>query len=115
VRVFHRFAAALAVATALIALPGCRDETHFDAAYWRSQRGVPENDNGRFGMVEAMRHHVHPGMTREAVLALLGPPDATEPAGDLYILGIGWGGIDGNYLYLDYENDVLAKIRVVQG
>ncbi|MGL6290946.1 MAG: hypothetical protein ACRC2H_09685 [Silanimonas sp.] len=110
-----RLAALFAVSTALIALPGCRDETHFDAAEWRAQRGTPENENSRFGMVEAMRHHVHPGMTREAVLDLLGPPDAAEPAGDLYVLGIGWGGIDGNYLYLDYENGVLKKIRVVQG
>lgn len=110
-----RLAALVVAAAALIVVPGCRDETYFDAAAWRAQRGAPENENSRFGMVEAMRHHVHPGMTREAVLEVLGPPDGAGESTDSYVLGMGWAGLDGNYLYLDYENGVLKKIRVVQG
>lgn len=100
---------ALCIALALAACAA--PSTRFDAAAWKSQRGVPEQKNLRNGMAVAAREQLRVGMTREAVVALLGEPDFRKDAGriDVYAIGASPLGIDPQYLELTYRDGRLAS------
>ncbi|MGN6150851.1 MAG: outer membrane protein assembly factor BamE domain-containing protein [Lysobacteraceae bacterium] len=78
----------------------------FDSGAWKAQRGVAAKDNTRGGMVAAVEAAVHPGMSREDVLRLLGEPDATDAATstDTYELGVARFGVDEEYFAIHYRD-----------
>ncbi len=82
------------------------DDRPFDAETWRMFAGseVPDNPRGR--MAEAVVSEVlEPGMTREAVVEMLGPAEFEDPTGPLtYNLGM-WSGPRTEYDWLDIYFD----------
>ncbi len=84
--------------------------SRFDSEAWKAQRGVDETNMTRYAMVSSLERELHPGMPRERVLELLGPPDSSAEDGsaDTYLLGIGFSP-DPQYLKLTYKNGLLVS------
>lgn len=60
----------------------------FDKAGWAAERGNYDRDSRRGAMVGQLDEAgVKAGATRDTVRALLGEPDSTGPATDIYFLG----------------------------
>ncbi|MCL1551866.1 hypothetical protein [Xanthomonas nasturtii] len=112
---------ALAVLLFLTPLAACTMQTtqDFDAAMWKSQRGVDFEDNKRIYMVGALKQVIHVGMRREDVIALLGPPDYTKESEttstDAYYLGISPFAADTEKYTIQYQNGKLISHHTVQG
>ncbi len=79
----------LATALLLLGVSGCGEKTMgFDKAGWAGERGNYDGKNVRAGMTDGLEAAgVKLGATRDAVRALLGEPDSTGPAADIYFLG----------------------------
>lgn len=90
--------------------------TRFDSTLWKSQRGVPDEKNRRNDMAVAAREQLRVGMTREAVLAILGEPDSrkSDDTIDVYAVGASPLGIDPQYLELTYRNGRLASFAITE-
>lgn len=98
----------------------------FDAALWnhpdwRSSYAIETGDHSiRQQMVDdLLATHLHVGMTRDDVLALLGPDDETAPfprgaAASVYWLGAERGfPVDSEWLLLDFDaGSKLARARL---
>lgn len=77
----------------------------FDPVVWRAQAGVVSG-NRRFGMIADLEAgKLRPGMTREEVYALLGPPEASGPGRDTWELGIRTFGMDHESYDVRYGPD----------
>lgn len=91
-----------------LSLSACAMEQtpRFDSDAWKAQRGVAAKDNTRGGMLAAMEAVVQPGMSRDAVLALLGEPDTrdAETGIDTYELGVAKFGVDEEYYEIRYRD-----------
>ncbi|ATY32165.1 hypothetical protein [Sphingomonas psychrotolerans] len=60
----------------------------FDKAGWAAERGNYDGESRRGGMVARLDDAgIVVGAPRETVRALLGEPDSTGPAADIYFLG----------------------------
>jgi len=99
--------AALALSLSL-SLSACAMEQtpRFDSDAWKAQRGAAARDNTRGTMLTAMEGVVHPGMSREDVLRLLGEPDGSdaETGTDTYELGVAKFGVDEEYYEIRYHD-----------
>lgn len=90
--------------------------SQFDAAAWKAQRGIPEARNRRNDMVVAARDRLRAGMTRAAVVDILGEPDSRKADGiEVYALGASPFGIDPQYLELTYRDERLAAFVITEG
>ena len=59
----------------LFALTGCQHASAFDRAVWLQNPAMEDTHNPRAWMVQdVMENHLHAGMARPAVIALLGEP-----------------------------------------
>jgi len=82
----------------------------FDSAAWKAQSGNYEGENLRCGMVESLEENLQAGMSKQAILDLLGPPDTTREAGEVYFLGRSSYGVSYEVYVLQYdEQDRLAR------
>lgn len=86
------------------------ETSRFDAEAWKAQRGIDESEMTRYAMVSSLEKELRPGMPRERVLELLGPPDSSAGDGsiDTYLLGIGFSP-DPQYLKLTYKDGRLVS------
>lgn len=81
----------------------------FDADVWRAQRGSTARETPRTGLVVPLeRNHLHKGMTRAAVIELLGEPDRRQPRSDHYRLGASPVGIDFETYVIEYDEQDLV-------
>lgn len=110
-----RLACALAflTLTSSLSLVACAmaDNSKFNSTVWKEQRGVELRENKRLAMLDDLEHKLHPGMNREEVLALLGPPDSRDAmkSVDIYEVGISSVGIDGEVYRIVYQNGKLVS------
>lgn len=82
----------------------------FDSAAWKAQSGNYEDDNPRDGMVASLKKRLRAGMSKQAVLDLLGPPDTIREAGEVYFLGRSAYGVSYEVFVLRYdERDRLVR------
>ncbi len=87
----------------------------FDSEKWKANSGCSAS-NPRWHMRRDAEARLTPGLTREAVLELLGPPDAMEPDEMLYCLGF-WSGLrmDPDHLHVWFDGTGrLASSAVLQ-
>ncbi len=90
--------------------------TGFDDELWRAQHKNTSHKNPRIGMVSALDTVLEKGMTRDEVMALLGPPEAKADGRDLYSLGASPYGIDFEQLAVEYDADNrLERYYVIRG
>ena len=101
---------------------GCSGKTRsnmsgFDAALWKAQHDRDETlENPRASMVGSLIDvRLQTGMTRAAVLELLGPPEFQRNGNDYYTLGRAPYGIDYEYLVVHYEQDKVTLAKVERG
>jgi hypothetical protein len=97
----------------ITAIAGCAMQSEkFDSAAWKSERGMSEADMTRVGMLSKLEKELKPGMPREDVLELLGPPDDSTKDGsvDTYLLGIGMSP-DPQYYKLTYKDGALTSSK----
>ncbi len=101
---------------ATLALAGCAGTapSRFDSAAWQAQRGAEPQQNRRGAMLPALQQALRPGMARDEVIALLGPPDRHDAAAgsDVYELGVSGYGVDEAYYQLDYRDGKLVEHRL---
>jgi hypothetical protein len=83
----------------------------FDKARWAASAVVlhtdPEDilDSSRQSMVQdVLAHELRPGMSRAAVLAVLGPADYNEGDDQLWSYDTGWSGIDPTGLVIEFSD-----------
>jgi outer membrane protein assembly factor BamE (lipoprotein component of BamABCDE complex) len=82
---FARFAI---VALLVAATPACGGQMSFDKDRWAQEKGNYDGKNARGAMVgDLAAAGVSPGATKKRVRELLGEPDSTGPAADVYYLG----------------------------
>ena len=93
------------VAAGLLLMAGCGDGAMaFDSAKWAAERGNYDGESARTTMVAAARDAgLRPGASRAAVRGLLGEPDSTGPAADIYFLGRSRSGPSFETLRIDYD------------
>lgn len=98
---------------AVLMLIGCA-QPEFDRAKWADARGADPVANPRGAMVEdAERAGLRPGASRATVRELLGLPDASDAAADVYDLGIAPFYHDDQSLVVEYNNQgVVVVVRV---
>src|SRR5688572_7954485 len=100
----------LLIAIAAIALFGLRwfRGQAFDRNVWHQFHENDEPDNPRYSMVKSLqRSYLHPGLTREQVIELLGEPDVAKSP-DMYEYNLGmWSGFridyDGLQVHFDSQ------------
>jgi hypothetical protein len=88
--------AALAAAVSFLQTGGRADG--FDAARWRA-----DAEGERFVQLDALGPLLEPGLTRDAALALLGPPDAERPGLLIWRLGVRPFRMDAEQLELRFD------------
>lgn len=91
----------------------------FDRKTWTSETRIYEEDAPRRAMIDAVLARLGPGMSREAVTELLGPPTDTPYFRDhnlVYWLGQGGNGlsVDSAWLLVDFEDGGLVSARVAE-
>ena len=87
----------------------------FDGALWRAQHSSAalEQDNPRIEMVSTLNQDVLvPGMARDEILILLGPPEYQDREADYYELGRSPLGVDYEQLVIQYKNGKLVQVAV---
>ncbi|QAY77419.1 hypothetical protein [Sphingosinicella sp. BN140058] len=94
-----------------IALSSCdRGRTSFDRQTWAAERGNYDGANRRAAMVSALeKAGVVPGAARPSVRGVLGEPDSTGPAADIYFLGRSEVGPSFEILRIDYDRDGMVR------
>jgi hypothetical protein len=90
-------AAALAAAAGL-ALFGAGRGEGFDPARWRA-----DAEGDRFAQLDALGPLLAPGLTRDAAVALLGPPDAESAGLMVWWLGVRPFRMDAEQLELRFD------------
>jgi hypothetical protein len=97
-----------------LALAGCGGgQMTFDKAGWAAERGNYAGESRRGAMVTQLDHAgVVVGATRASVRALLGEPDSTGPAADIYFLGRSATGPSFETYRIEYSAD--GKVRAAR-
>lgn len=107
---------ALALSAILLTtIAGCvMHSEKFDSTAWKSERGMSESRMTRDNMVPELEKVLRPGMTKEQVLELLGPPDDSTKDGSIhtYLLGIGMSP-DPQYYKLTYKDGILVSHKKI--
>jgi hypothetical protein len=104
----------LTLALALVSCGG--GQMGFDKAGWAAERGNYDRDSRRGAMVSALDDAgVVPGATRETVRALLGEPDSTGPAADIYFLGRSATGPSFETYRIEYSDGKVSAASVRRG
>lgn len=81
----------------------------FDTAKWASSKGNYAGENPRLAMLDAAEAAgVKVGATRTAVRALLGSPDGSSPAKDIWYLGRSAHAPDYQTLEVRYNDKALV-------
>lgn len=98
------------------ACDGMSDSQGFDAEQWRAgQRDAAFYERRHHMAGELIDKHLKPGLSREQVLALLGPPDDRSGGVLRYTLGSSYGA-DIDYLTIRFdERDRLKSAAVTHG
>ena len=79
------------------------DNSRFDAETWKSGANRAKS-NPRYEMADAVvKQQIKPGMTREQVVALLGPPDRQQADNYSYLIGAGDLGVDGEGVVVAFD------------
>jgi hypothetical protein len=101
------------LALALV-LAGCGGgQMGFDKAGWAAERGNYDRESRRGGMVAQLDDAgITVGAARETVRALLGEPDSTGPAADIYFLGRSATGPTFESYRIEY--DAAGKVRAAR-
>lgn len=87
-----------------------KGQASFDRQTWAAERGNYDGANRRAAMVSALeKAGVLPGATRPSVRGVLGEPDSTGSAADIYFLGRSEVGPSFEVLRIDYSGD--GKVR----
>lgn len=94
----------------------------FDAETWRAGAVTGaadaslEYDNPRYDLAGPLiRDHLHEGMTRDAVLQLLGPPDSVQGTELHYVIGANPYHIDPDALVIGFDaDDRVTQVRIIQ-
>jgi hypothetical protein len=84
----------------------------FDAELWQAQRATEalELENMRSAMLPALqREHLEPGATRDAIRALLGPPESERGETDVHELGRSPMGVSYEPVAIEYDGDELVR------
>ena len=84
----------------------------FDAEVWRAQHDTPalNEENPRGAMAAELRHEIlTPGMPRDRVLELLGPPEFEVDGADHYELGRTPLGASYEQLAIVYADGLLVR------
>jgi hypothetical protein len=105
------------IATLLaLAAPGCKNEqAAFDTSGWAAERGNYDRESRRGAMVRGLAQAgIIPGAPRERVRTLLGVPDSTGPAADIYFLGRSATGPTFDIYRIDYGTDARVRAAAVQ-
>ncbi|MDP5280261.1 hypothetical protein Q9Q95_15135 [Sphingomonas sp. DG1-23] len=85
----------------------------FDKAGWAAERGNYDGESRRGGMVAQLDDAgIVPGAPRETVRALLGEPDSTGPAADIYFLGRSATGPTFESYRIEYDS--AGKVRAAR-
>lgn len=107
--------AAAAIALALVACDG--GHVAFDKAGWAAERGNYERESRRGAMVAGLDEvGIVAGASRDAVRALLGEPDSTGPAADIWFLGRSAAGPSFETYRVDYDAaGRVARAAVLRG
>lgn len=90
----------------------------FDRAVWTSETAIYEESYPRLAMLDDVRARLEPGMSREAVVDLLGPPTETPYFADhdlVYWLGQERSGVsvDSAWLVVDFAETGLDRVQVL--
>lgn len=106
-------AAAIALPLALGAVAWSLRADAFDTATWRAEAGKWGEANRRQDLYVEAERRLPPGTPRDAVVRLLGPPDATGPEADRYALGRATWSVSLETLVIPYDaKGRVAAIRV---
>ncbi|GLS46832.1 hypothetical protein [Methylobacterium brachythecii] len=88
----------------------------FDGRAWKAAYGSTERKNPRAAMVEEVKAALETGMTREAIIDRLGPPEIEKDGVLTYALGVGGFGVDYSYLVLRLDGGGrLSSVSVSRG
>jgi hypothetical protein len=81
-------------------------DSNFSSQRWRDEgTRNDERSKVRYAMLESLeRDHLRPGMMRDAVRKLLGPPDAGTVVSDEYDLGRSPVGVTYEAYVIDYDS-----------
>jgi hypothetical protein len=90
-------------------------EQGFDSDHWKAQYDVDDRDNPRAGMVTALERLLTPGMSRDAVLDLLGRPESQDVNQFRYSIGVSPYGIDYEYFVVEFDRDGLVRTFIMRG
>jgi hypothetical protein len=103
-------------------LSACNHSPVFDRKVWLDNPEMTDTHNPRARMVQdVISHHLKKGMSRTAVIALLGPPyDATKSGYKqpitFLLYPVGWSTIDPNFLLIEFTNkDLVSGYGIKQG
>lgn len=75
----------------------------FDSDKWKALRSSTERDNPRSRMLGDLKKELRQGMTRDAVVALLGEPEIKEGARYVYAIGASAFGVDYEYFVIEFD------------
>lgn len=102
--------------TLALALAGCGGgQMGFDKAGWAAERGNYDGESRRGAMVSGLDDAgIVAGATRETVRSLLGEPDSTGPAADIYFLGRSATGPSFETYRIEYGADGRVRAARVQ-
>lgn len=112
----------LAVAALLLDDRVIAGDPAFDGAAWRagslavSEDNFSSSDNPRYALAwDLMDEHLQPGMTRAAVLDLLGPPDSVVDGALHYVIGTNPYHIDPDAVVISFDAaDRLVESHITQ-
>lgn len=88
----------------------------FDSTVWKTQRGLDSGSaNPRAAMLPVLQRDIlKPGVTRDRVQDLLGPPDRSREGVDYYDLGRSTFGPSDEELAVEYRDDALLRAWLVR-
>ncbi|WP_458097113.1 hypothetical protein [Roseomonas sp. WA12] len=112
-----RLAAALVMGATVMGTSLAAEAANFDRGAWEAGRGDDSGRNPRGGQVGALRSSgaVAPGTPRDQVRALLGAPENSDGAREMYSLGIGYGG-SVEYFAIQYDDQGrVTRASLVRG
>jgi hypothetical protein len=94
----------MAAGITVFTLAGTLGGPGFSPEAWRAERGEPDPlKNDRISMVSDVLDLLRPGMTRDEVLALLGPADSERDGVLVYETGVSPYGIDTEALRVAFD------------
>ena len=94
----------LATTFGVAACDDSNDPPTFDKAAWIAAKEEPREDNPRFWMLKAVEAELKPGMSKDEVQMLLGPPDRGSANRFVYDLGYTFPSIDYQEYVIEFDD-----------